>query len=185
MVAFRTPCFSDRSPRMLLGASKTFNHPASDLWVETVQPDQKFWFTSLRTKEVSHTHMYELSCFSSWVLYLINTCNFSYMLPYIRFLLLLNLLELLLVVININIFYYIFDFVVNFFPSGTCVHHRFDLPRLDKADAIYRRVLGECRRRGMPWDVKCLQVPVLGRWGDGTEKIYPDISHINIRRHYN
>ncbi|CAE7735610.1 unnamed protein product, partial [Symbiodinium sp. CCMP2456] len=28
---------------------------------------------------------------------------------------------------------------------------------LDKADAIYRRVLGECRRRGMPWDVKCLQ----------------------------
>lgn len=24
---------------------------------------------------------------------------------------------------------------------------------LDKADAIYRRVLGECRRRGMPWDV--------------------------------
>jgi len=28
---------------------------------------------------------------------------------------------------------------------------------LDKADAIYRRVIGECRRRGMPWDVKCIQ----------------------------
>ena len=28
---------------------------------------------------------------------------------------------------------------------------------LDKADAIYRRILAECRRRGMPWDVKCLQ----------------------------
>eukprot|EP00929_Paragymnodinium_shiwhaense_P074720 TRINITY_DN38245_c0_g1_i1.p1 TRINITY_DN38245_c0_g1~~TRINITY_DN38245_c0_g1_i1.p1 ORF type:complete len:807 (-),score=184.21 TRINITY_DN38245_c0_g1_i1:372-2735(-) len=28
---------------------------------------------------------------------------------------------------------------------------------LDKADTIYRRALGECRRRGMPWDVKCLQ----------------------------
>ena len=39
-----------------------------------------------------------------------------------------------------------------FFPFGTRIHRR-----LDKADAIYRRVLGECRRRGMPWDVKCLQ----------------------------
>lgn len=28
---------------------------------------------------------------------------------------------------------------------------------LDKAEAIYRRCIGECRRRGMPWDVKCLQ----------------------------
>lgn len=28
---------------------------------------------------------------------------------------------------------------------------------LDKADAIFRRVIGECRRRGMPWDVKCIQ----------------------------
>jgi len=28
---------------------------------------------------------------------------------------------------------------------------------LDKADSIYRRVVGECRRRGLPWDVKCLQ----------------------------
>lgn len=28
---------------------------------------------------------------------------------------------------------------------------------LDKADAIYRRCIGECRRRGLPWDVKCLQ----------------------------
>merc|ERR1712151_320156 len=28
---------------------------------------------------------------------------------------------------------------------------------LDKADAVYRRVIGECRRRGMPWDVKCIQ----------------------------
>mmetsp|Transcript_106384 Transcript_106384/g.211338 ORF Transcript_106384/g.211338 Transcript_106384/m.211338 type:complete len:892 (+) Transcript_106384:65-2740(+) len=28
---------------------------------------------------------------------------------------------------------------------------------LDKADAIYRRCIGECRRRGMPWDVKCIQ----------------------------
>lgn len=28
---------------------------------------------------------------------------------------------------------------------------------LDKADAIFRRCIGECRRRGMPWDVKCLQ----------------------------
>lgn len=28
---------------------------------------------------------------------------------------------------------------------------------LDKADAIYRRAIVECRRRGMPWDVKCLQ----------------------------
>merc|ERR1712151_124417 len=28
---------------------------------------------------------------------------------------------------------------------------------LDKADAIYRRCIGECRRRGLPWDVKCIQ----------------------------
>lgn len=28
---------------------------------------------------------------------------------------------------------------------------------LDKADKIYRRCIGECRRRGMPWDVKCIQ----------------------------
>lgn len=28
---------------------------------------------------------------------------------------------------------------------------------LDKADAIYRRAIGECRIRGMPWDVKCIQ----------------------------
>jgi len=28
---------------------------------------------------------------------------------------------------------------------------------LDKADAIYRRAIGECRRRGLPWDVKCIQ----------------------------
>lgn len=28
---------------------------------------------------------------------------------------------------------------------------------LDKADAVYRRIIGECRRRGMPWDVKCIQ----------------------------
>eukprot|EP00812_Abedinium_dasypus_P012874 NODE_637_length_1432_cov_349.092956.p1 GENE.NODE_637_length_1432_cov_349.092956~~NODE_637_length_1432_cov_349.092956.p1 ORF type:complete len:426 (+),score=172.18 NODE_637_length_1432_cov_349.092956:3-1280(+) len=28
---------------------------------------------------------------------------------------------------------------------------------LDSADKIYRRVLAECRRRGLPWDVKCLQ----------------------------
>lgn len=28
---------------------------------------------------------------------------------------------------------------------------------LDKADSIYRRIIGECRRRGMPWDVKCIQ----------------------------
>eukprot|EP00747_Dinoflagellata_sp_TGD_P115721 gnl/TRDRNA2_/TRDRNA2_172225_c3_seq1.p1 gnl/TRDRNA2_/TRDRNA2_172225_c3~~gnl/TRDRNA2_/TRDRNA2_172225_c3_seq1.p1 ORF type:complete len:604 (-),score=155.23 gnl/TRDRNA2_/TRDRNA2_172225_c3_seq1:100-1734(-) len=28
---------------------------------------------------------------------------------------------------------------------------------LDKADAIYKRAIGECRRRGMPWDVKCIQ----------------------------
>lgn len=28
---------------------------------------------------------------------------------------------------------------------------------LDKADSIYRRCIGECRRRGMPWDIKCIQ----------------------------
>lgn len=28
---------------------------------------------------------------------------------------------------------------------------------LDKADSIYRRCVGECRRRGMPWDIKCIQ----------------------------
>jgi len=28
---------------------------------------------------------------------------------------------------------------------------------LDKAEAIYRRAIGECRRRGLPWDVKCIQ----------------------------
>lgn len=28
---------------------------------------------------------------------------------------------------------------------------------LDKAETIYRRCIGECRRRGLPWDVKCLQ----------------------------
>lgn len=28
---------------------------------------------------------------------------------------------------------------------------------LDKADSIYRRCISECRRRGMPWDIKCIQ----------------------------
>ena len=28
---------------------------------------------------------------------------------------------------------------------------------LDKADLLFGRVVDECRKRGAPWDVKCLQ----------------------------
>lgn len=110
MVAFRTSCFSDRSPR-----TGSFENPQP--------PCFRFmsWDGSARSivlihkssdkRSFSHTYVWIKLFFPSWVLYLINACNFSYICP-----ILFIIIESSWIIIGCYqyIFYYIFVFVVNF-----------------------------------------------------------------------